>query len=143
MDFLSDLRDDVRFAFRYFARNKATSAIVIAVLALGIGANTVIFSALQAEMLRPAPAMPDDDRLVRVYSTQRDSLTAAWKERDPAGYQSALDEMYKTGATTLPNGEKLYFDQEAAGKAFQALPPDASPEERKTAMMQLGLIRKA
>ncbi len=81
MRWFEELRGDLDFAFRYFARNKATSAIVIAVLALGIGANTIIFSAMQAEMLRPAPAVPDDDRLVRLWSTQRDSLTARWNER--------------------------------------------------------------
>ncbi|HYC52205.1 MAG TPA: ABC transporter permease, partial [Gemmatimonadaceae bacterium] len=82
---LSELRGDLRFALRYFARNRATSAIVIAVLALGIGANTVIFSALQAEILRPAPAVPDDDRLVRLWSTQRDKPTASWQEREFTG----------------------------------------------------------
>ena len=82
MRWVDDLRGDLRFAFRYFARNKATAAIVIAVLALGIGANTVIFSGLQAEITRPAPAVPDDDRLVRLWSTQRDNPTARWNERD-------------------------------------------------------------
>ena len=85
MRWLLELRGDLRFALRYFARNKATSAIVIAVLALGIGANTIIFSAMQAEMLRPAPAVPDDERLVRLWSTQRDNPTARWNERDLSG----------------------------------------------------------
>ncbi|MEX2177385.1 MAG: ABC transporter permease [Gemmatimonadaceae bacterium] len=82
MRWVDDLRGDLLFAFRYFARNKATTAIVVAVLALGIGANTVIFAALQAEFTRPAPAVPNDDRLVRVWSTQRDTPTARWNERD-------------------------------------------------------------
>ena len=82
MRWVDELRGDLRYALRYFARNKATSAIVVAVLALGIGANTVIFSALQAELVRPAPAVPDDDRLVRLWATQRDSVTASWNERD-------------------------------------------------------------
>ena len=85
MRWLNELRGDLRFALRYFARNKATSAIVVAVLALGIGANTVIFSALQAEITRPAPAVPDDDQLVRIWSTQRDNPTASWNERDFTG----------------------------------------------------------
>src|SRR5688572_23546420 len=85
MRLIDERRGDLRFALRYFARNKTTSAIVVAVLALGIGANTVIFSALQAEFTRPAPAVPDDDRLVRVWSTQRDNPTAAWQERDVSG----------------------------------------------------------
>jgi putative ABC transport system permease protein len=89
MRWIQELRSDLGFALRYFARNKATSAIVIAVLALGIGANTIIFSAMQAEMLRPAPAVPDDDRLVRLWSTQRDNPTAKWNERDLTGPELA------------------------------------------------------
>src|SRR5688572_20193958 len=85
MRWIQELRGDVGFALRYFAWNKATSAIVIAVLALGIGANALIFSAMQAEILRPAPAVPDDDRLVRVWSTQRNTPTASWTERDLTG----------------------------------------------------------
>src|SRR5687768_15528763 len=36
------LRGDLQFAFRYFARSKATVAIIVAVLALGTGANTMV-----------------------------------------------------------------------------------------------------
>ena len=82
MRWIDALAGDLRFARRYFGRNKATTAIVIAVLALGIGANTTIFSALQAEFTRPAPAVPDDDRLVRLWSMQRPTTTARWDERD-------------------------------------------------------------
>src|SRR5512133_3825899 len=40
---------DLRFAFRYFARHKATVAIMCTVLALATGANAMIFSIFQAE----------------------------------------------------------------------------------------------
>ena len=85
MRWIDALAGDLRFARRYFARNKATTGIVVAVLALGIGANTTIFSALQAEFRRPAPGMPDDDRLVRLWSMQRATPTARWDERDFTG----------------------------------------------------------
>src|SRR5687768_15399658 len=41
---VDSLRGDLRFAFRYFARRKATVAILVAVIALGTGANALIFS---------------------------------------------------------------------------------------------------
>jgi hypothetical protein len=85
MRWIDALAGDLRFARRYFARNKTTTAIVVGVLALGIGANTTIFSALQAEFTRPAPAMPDDDRLVRLWSAERATPTAQWVDRDFTG----------------------------------------------------------
>src|SRR5581483_11435621 len=44
-----DVAADTRFAFRYFARHKATTAIIVAVLALGTGANALIFSMIQSQ----------------------------------------------------------------------------------------------
>src|SRR5262245_8854801 len=49
---VDNLVGDLRFAFRYFARHKATTTIIVAVLALGTGANTLIFSVFQAQFLR-------------------------------------------------------------------------------------------
>src|SRR5688500_5261344 len=82
MRWMDTLAADLRFARRYFARNKATTAIVVAVLALGIGANATISSAFQAEFTRPAPAVPDDDRLPRLWSTARAPPPAQWESRD-------------------------------------------------------------
>ncbi len=70
---LDALASDLSFAFRYFARNKATTAIIVAVLALGIGANTLMFSMFQAEMMRPPPAVPKDDAHVRIHAMQREA----------------------------------------------------------------------
>jgi predicted permease len=60
---------DVRYALRMLSRAPAFSAMAILTLALGIGANTAVFSALDAVLLRPLP-FPDSDRLVRL--RQRD-----------------------------------------------------------------------
>src|SRR5687768_12436085 len=53
------LAGDLRFALRYFGRHKTIVLIIVTVLALGTGANTLIFSIFQAEFMRPAPAVPD------------------------------------------------------------------------------------
>ncbi|HKW11733.1 MAG TPA: ABC transporter permease [Gemmatimonadaceae bacterium] len=75
------LAGDVRFALRYFARHKATTAIIVTVIALGTGANTLIFSMFRAQFRRPAPAMPNDDALARLWANERPSRTGKWRER--------------------------------------------------------------
>src|SRR5262252_8431441 len=62
---LSALNDmnDLKFALRQFVNNPAFSAIAILTLALGIGANTAIFSIVNAVLLRPLP-YPDAHRIM-------------------------------------------------------------------------------
>ena len=64
-DMLQDLMQDVRYGLRQLVSAPRFSLAVIAVLALGIGANTAIFSVIDAALIRPLPfAAPD--RLVSV-----------------------------------------------------------------------------
>ncbi len=56
---------DLRFAFRQFAKAPAFTAIVILTLALGIGANTAIFSVVDAVLLEPLP-YPQANRLYQI-----------------------------------------------------------------------------
>jgi predicted permease len=64
---LEELLADFRYALRQLRRAPAFAAAAILTLALGIGANTAVFSVVNAVVLRPLP-FPDSDRLVSVQS---------------------------------------------------------------------------
>ncbi len=59
------LWQDIRFAVRMLLKNWSVTAIIVVVLALGIGANTAIFSVVNAALLQPLP-YADPDKLVRL-----------------------------------------------------------------------------
>src|SRR5688572_10936910 len=58
---------DLRYAFRVMSRTPSFAVAVVGVLALGIGANTTIFSIVNAVLLRPLP-FEEPERLVRIFT---------------------------------------------------------------------------
>ena len=65
---METILQDLRFALRTLARQPGFAAIAVLTLAIGIGANTAIYSVVNATLLRPLPYQ-DPDRLMRVSMT--------------------------------------------------------------------------
>jgi putative ABC transport system permease protein len=80
------LANDIRVALRSLRRSPGFTIAAVTTLALGIGANTAIFSVIDGVLLRPAP-FPHIDRLAMVWETDRKSGTT----REPASVPDFLD----------------------------------------------------
>jgi len=80
------LGSDVRYAGRMFARNPVFTTLAIAALALGIGANTAIFTIVNGVLLKPLPYGQARD-LVMVWSTN----SAEHRDRDTVAPLDFLD----------------------------------------------------
>lgn len=100
--FLDTLMRDVRYGLRMMARNPGFTLIAILTLALGIGANTAVFTVINSVLLRPLP-YPHQEELVAV------------KQRAPgaAGLASITDGLRLSAS--------MYFTYSEQNRAFQSL----------------------
>ena len=83
---IEDLMQDLRFGLRTLRKNPGFTAVAVLTLALGIGANTAMFSAVDAVLIRPLP-YADAERLVMIWDEmsnigfpKHNSTPAEWRE---------------------------------------------------------------
>src|ERR1700719_2150002 len=81
---MGTLIQDIRLAIRMLEKNRGFTVVVVLTLALGIGANTALFSVVNGVLLNPLP-YPEPDRLVAVYEKTADF------ERSSIPYPNFLD----------------------------------------------------
>lgn len=91
---MRNLLQDVRYGMRLMAKNPGFSAVIILTLALGIGANTAIFSVVQAVLLNPLP-INEADRVVTF------SLSAPAKKMSEVNITPGLFATFKNRTQTL------------------------------------------
>jgi putative ABC transport system permease protein len=155
---MASLWQDLRYAARAARLAPAYSAIVIVTLALGIGANTAIFSVIDAVMLRPY--YPDMDRIVVLNETTRqgDQMSIAWPTfQDWQARNQSFEQIgvYRNTTVNLTGGEQAerlnaaiassgVFGavgfQPIAGRAFAAA--DDAPGAARVAIVSERLWRR-
>ena len=124
------LTQDLRFAWRSLRRRPAFTAVAVLTLALGLGANTAMFTVIRAVLLRPLP-FPSPEELVRVVGVNR--LTGEEGNLSPADFMDFARE-----TTTLQRmgahgwiGFFTIADQTVSDTARrETLAPGTPPSER-------------
>ncbi len=88
---LGDVRRDVRYALRGLASRPLAASIIVVTLALGIGANTAIFSVINAVLLHPLPVPWLHDLIVL-----QDDFSGLNLHHTPVSVGEALDLFQRT-----------------------------------------------
>src|ERR1700752_2557656 len=84
---MGSLNRDIRFAIRLLARTPGITILAMLALALGIGANTAIFSLVNAALLQPLPGVEAPDRLIQLERLPRDNVSYNFGYPDYTDYR--------------------------------------------------------
>jgi predicted permease len=103
VNLIENLGQDLRFGLRSLRRSMGFSVVAILTLALGIGANTAIFSVVHAALIRPLPYV-EPDRLITLGEVRR---------------QQALSDRLNSGSWNASNPD--FLDWRLQSKAFESL----------------------
>src|SRR5262249_34729760 len=158
---LETLWQDLRYGARMLMKNPGFTLIAIITLALGIGANTAIFSVVNTVLLRPLP-LPEPDRLMTFWHSApakglpevmlNDALFAFYRDRSQtfeklAAYESARYTLTGAGDPELLIGARVSFNyfqtlgqEPLHGRVF--LPQEDAPGKNNVVVLSYGLWQR-
>ena len=137
---------DVKDAWRQLTHRRGTSLAIVLTLALGIGANALVFSAVRAVLLAPLP-YPEPGRLVNLWETQPGNSTRGvapanfldWRSAASFEGIAAYNRKRRSIAGDLPERIQIatvssnFFDvlgvSAVVGRTFTAIAPAGAPRE--------------
>jgi putative ABC transport system permease protein len=158
---MKNLWQDLRYGVRTLRRNPRFTAVAIVALALGIGANTAIFSVVYGVLLRSLPYEEPDRLVVMLRQSLRDGGPGGpvapanfydWREQARSFEQMTAAEMWGPTLTEQDAPEKLaglrasanLFEmlgaKPALGRGF--LPEDERPENERVVVLSHGLWQR-
>lgn len=121
---LDSLVQDTRFGLRLLRKNFVFALTAIASLALAIGANTAVYSIIDAALLRPLP-VPRPERLVALSTPESDQPSAAASDAGDAFSYPLYDQLSNAAGDSV---HLALFDS-ASAMEIQIAGPNAQPEK--------------
>ena len=115
---MTNLLQDLRYALRMLAKSPSFTAVAVITLALGIGANTAIFSVVDSVLLRPLP-YPDSHRIVEI-----GNQWARFSGIGSVSFPELMEVRKQTGAfeaTALYRGRSFNWSQDGQPERVQAV----------------------
>jgi predicted permease len=158
---METILQDLRYGARMLAKNPGFTLTALVTLALGIGANTAIFSVVDAVLLRPLPFIKEPDRLVMIHETKFPELHDAavtpgnfldWKRQNTVferliAYTYTSFNLVGTGDPEQLSGMKVtdgFFAtlgaQPLLGRDF--LPEEDQPGRNNVVILSYGLWKR-
>ena len=140
---MATLVQDLRYGLRMLSKNRGFAAVAVITLALGIGANTAMFSMVHGVLMRPLP-FKDPGRLYTLWERnlkmgyEQNAPAAAnfadWRDRNKVFAQMAAFDASRT-FNLAGSGNPERVDGAAAGRlasALRALPASDRPPESRS-----------